>query len=318
MKFLKYLLFLLLIACIGLAFYIAVQPNSFEITKSTTINAPKTVVFNAVADTTAIDRSSFWKTSETLQKGSSYANDSITQTFTSGRINTSDLKWTFQSNPDGSTNVTRTLQADHLSFMTKAKFALFGDNQDELAEQLKTDLENLNQQVIQSMAVFTIAVDGVTDYGGGFYMYKTMSSTGGNKDATMTKQFEEIAEFMNSHNMTASGKPFTIYIEMNPNNGDVIMSNAIPVSENVFVAEDSNVLSGYMERTKALKVTLKGHTTNLNEAWATARKHLVDQNIEASEMSPFEVYTNAHNTLPNPADWITEIYIPIKEITEVL
>ncbi len=318
MKFLKYLLFLLLIACIGLAFYIAVQPNSFKITKSTTINAPKAVVFNAVADTTAIDRSSFWKTSETLQKGSSYANDSITQTFTSGRINTSDLKWTFQSNPDGSTNVTRTLQADHLSFMTKAKFALFGDNQDELAEQLKTDLENLNQQVIESMAVYAITVDGETDYGGGFYMYKTMSSTGGNKGATMTKQFEEIAAFMNSHNMTASGMPFTIYIEMNPDNGDVIMSNAIPVSERVLVAEDSNVLSGYMERTKALKVTLKGNANNLDEAWATARKHLADQNMEASEMSPFEVYTNDHDTLPNPADWITEIYIPIKENTEAL
>ena len=149
-------------------------------------------------------------------------------------------------------------------------------------------------------------------------MDKTISSTGGNKSATMTDQFEEISAFMNSHNMTASGKPFTIYIEMSPNNGDVIMSNAIPVSENVLVAEDSNVLSGYMERTKALKVTLKGNTSNLNEAWATARKYLENQNMETSEMSPFEVYTNDHDTLPNPADWKTEIYIPIKENTEVL
>lgn len=318
MKFLKYLLFLLLIACIGLAFYIAVQPNSFKVTESTTINAPKAVVFKAVADTSNMDRASFWKTSETLQERNSYANDSIIQTFTSGRIKKSDLKWKFQSNPDGATNVSRILQAHHISFMTKAKYALFGNEEDELTEHFKTDLKNLNQQVIESMKVYNITMDGVTDYGGGFYMYKTISSTGGNKSATMTKQFEDVAAFMNIHNITASGKPFTIYIEMSTNNGDVIMSNAIPVSENVLVADDSNVLSGYMDRTNALKVTLTGNTTNLVEAWATARKYLQDQNMEASEMSPFEVYTNDHTALPNPADWITEIYIPIKENTEAL
>lgn len=318
MKFLKYLLFLLLIAFIGMAIYVAVQPNSFEVTQSTTINAPKAVVFEAVADTSDVDRSEFWKTSETLQKGVSHPNDSITQTFTSARIEKSDLKWTFQSNPKGSTNVVRTLNADHLSFTTKAKFAFFGNNKDELAQQFQTDLDKLSKEVIESMAVYTITVDGVTDYGGGFYMYKTISSTSGNKDATMTKQYEEIKAFMDRHNVNASGMPLTIYIEMDPDTGNVIMSNAIPVSERVLVAEDSNVLCGYMERTKALKVTLKGNTTNLKEAWATARKQVQDQNMEASEMSPFEVYKNDHANLPNPADWITEIYIPIKENTDVL
>ncbi|MBJ7879390.1 GyrI-like domain-containing protein [Gelidibacter salicanalis] len=318
MKFLKYLLFLLLIAFIGMAIYVAVQPNSFTISESTTINAPKTVVFKAVDDSIKNDRSSFWKSSETLQTENTHPTDSIIQTYTSGRIKQSDLKWIFQSNRDGSTNVTRTLIADRLSFMTKAKFALFGDNVEELTHQFKTDLENLDSEVIESMSVYTITVDGLTDYGGGFYMYKTISSTGSNKSASMVKQFKEISAFMDRHNVTASGMPMSIYIEMNAENGNVIMSNAIPVSENVLVAENSNVLSGYMERTGAVKVTLKGNYSHVMEAWAAARKHLQDKNLEASEMSPFEVYKNDHASLPNPADWITEIYIPIKENAEAL
>ena len=318
MKFLKYLLFLLLIAFIGMAIYVAVQPNDFEVTETKTINAPKAVIFEIVADSTDTDWSSFWKMSETLQKSVSKDNDSIHQTFTSNRIKNSELKWFFLSNPDGSTTVTRTLDADKLSFMTKAKFAFFGDNEADISDQFKNDLEILDKKVAVSMTAYSIKVDGITDYGGGFYMYKTISSTSSNMIASMTKQHSELLAFMNAHNLTASGMPLTIFIEKDEESGNVIMSNAIPIREKVIVAEDSNILCGFMERTRAVKVTLNGNYTNLNEAWATARKYLKDNNLEASEMSPFEVYKNDPTNIPNPAHWITDIYIPIAEKIETI
>ncbi len=316
MKILKYLLFLLLIAFIGMAIYVAVQPNDFEITETKTIKAPKAVVFEIVSDSTDSDWSSFWKKSETLKKSVSHSNDSINQIFTSNRINNSELKWVFVSNPDGSTSVTRTLDADKLSFMTKAKFALFGDNEDKLSDQFKTDLESLDKKVAVSMTAYTIKVDGITDYGGGFYMYNTISAKSSNMITTMTKQQSDLSTFMNAHNITASGMPLTILIEMDADTGNVIMSNGIPVRERVIVAEDSNILCGYMERTKALKVTLQGNYTNLAEAWATAKAYLKDQDLEASEMSPFMVYKNDETKVPNPAHWIIDIYIPIAEKVE--
>lgn len=300
-----------------MAIYVAVQPNDFEVKETITINAPKAVVFESVSDTTDVDWSSFWKSSETLKKSAVSSTDSINQIFTSDRIKNSELKWNFESNPDGSTTVTRTLDAHHLAFMTKAKFALFGDQEDELSQQFTNDLKNLDKKVAASMAAYTVKVDGITEYGGGFYMYKTISSTASNITASMAKQFDEITALMNTHNIAASGMPFTIYIETNPDNGNVIMSNAIPVSEKILIAENSNILSGYMDRTRALKVTLKGNYTNLKEAWASARKHLENNNLEASGMSPFEVYKNDPTTVPNPAHWITEIYIPITENIEV-
>lgn len=318
MKFLKYLLFLLLIAFIGMAIYVAVQPNDFAVTESKTIHAPKAVVFDIVSDTTDVDWSSFWKSSETLQNGQVNANDSITQHFGSKRIKNSELKWTFKTNDDGSTTVTRTLDAERLAFFTKAKYALFGDPQEELSEQFKADLDNVAVKVAKSMATYSIKIDGVTEYGGGFYMYKTTSSTGSNKSTAMKQQFRDIKTFMDAHQITASGRPFTIYIERSPENGSVIMTNAIPVSDRTIIAEDSSVLNGFMERTTALKVTLKGNTTNLDEAWTTAHQYVHDQNLELSELSPFEVYKNDPVNLPNPADWITEIYIPIKEVEDAL
>src|SRR5690606_8667692 len=106
MKFLKFLLFLLLIAFIGIAIYVAVQPNDFKVSESTIINAPKAVVFDLVSDSTDLDWNSFWKASGILQQTESNPTDSISQVFTSERIKKSELKWRFLSNEDGSTTVT--------------------------------------------------------------------------------------------------------------------------------------------------------------------------------------------------------------------
>ncbi len=81
----------------------------------------------------------------------------------------------------------------------------------------------------------------------------------------------------------------------------------------MIVAEESNILNGYIEKTRAVKVTLKGDYTNLDEAWKAAMTYLKDNNLEQSDQHPFEIYLNDPGDTPNPANYLTEIYIPIKE-----
>ncbi|MBE9489034.1 MAG: GyrI-like domain-containing protein, partial [Bacteroidetes bacterium] len=110
-----------------------------------------------------------------------------------------------------------------------------------------------------------------------------------------------------------NGMPFTIYHDMNMENGTVIMSNAIPVKEKIVVTGDSNILCNYLPKMTVLKATLKGNYSNLSEAWKTTMTYIAENGMEQSEHKPFEIYTNDPGEFPNPADWITEIYIPIKE-----
>lgn len=311
MKALKYILFLLLIAIIGISIYVAVQPNSFEITRSKTIKAQSAVIFDIVTDTSTIDLSSFWKETETLNTISKSPNDSITLAFSSKSIPKSKLIWYFNPDGAGSTEVVRKLVADKLSFMTKAKAVLFKGKKKEMADQLERSLELLDANVIESLEFYDIQVDGITEHGGGFYMYKTTSSTASNISNMMAQQYAEILNFMQDNSISVTGMPFTIYNEMN-RNGSVIMSNAIPVQNQVIVTDDSNILCGYMDRTRVLKTTLKGNYTNLEAAWNTAFQHLKDNGLEQSEDKPFEIYTNDPSDVPNPANWITELYIPLK------
>jgi effector-binding domain-containing protein len=65
---------------------------------------------------------------------------------------------------------------------------------------------------------------------------------------------------------------------------------------------------------KAIKTTLKGNYTNSKEAWETAYKYLIDNKLEqVAGSAAVEVYLTDPMNTPNPADWVTEIYIPIKE-----
>ena len=311
MKFLKYILFLLLIAIIGIAIYIAVQPNSFEVTVNRSIKAPASVIFETISDTSSIDRSSFWKKTETLQTSISVQPLTVQQSFTSKDIPSSELVWQLKANGDGTTQVTRTLQAKKLSFLYKAKSVFSGGSVSEIKQKFEGELKQLDDDVLKSMTVYSIKVDGITEYGGGFYMYKTISSTASNIRNMIAKQNADILNFMQTNAIESNGDPFTIYNLMN-DDGSVIMSDAIPVQNKITVAEDSNILCGYMDRTRVLKTTLKGDYSNLGDAWSTAKQYVKDHNLELSELPVFEIYTKDSSVSENPANWITELYIPLK------
>lgn len=311
MKSLKYIIFLLLIAFIGMSIYVAVQPNSFEVSKTKIIKAPASVLFESIKDTTSTDRSSFWKENEQLKSSSYNPPISIQQSYTSSEIANSELSWNLKPNGDGTTNITKSLSATNLSFLFKAKTIFSGGMEKDIANQLEKDLEKLEADVLKSMEVYTINVDGITEYGGGFYMYMTTSSTASNINNMKAQQTAEILNFLQDNAIEATGHPFTIYNEMN-DNGSVIMTNAIPVQNKITVAEESNILCGYMDRTKVLKTTLQGNYTNLNEAWKTTMTYIKDKGLETSDVHPFEIYTNDPSEVPNPANWTTELYIPLK------
>ncbi|MEP3837067.1 MAG: GyrI-like domain-containing protein [Algibacter sp.] len=339
MKAAKYILFLFLIAIIGLAIYIAVQPNSFEVSRTRTINAPAAVVYNNVIDfknweawsswaeadpdmtitlaeqTKGVNGSYSWEDKDgigTLKTTQTVVNNSIHQQMQFADFPSSDISWHFEPNKNGTTDVTWKISGKDLPFGFKAFTTFMGGMEKQIAPHYERSLEKLDSIVQESMKVYTINIDDITEYGGGFYLYKTTSASSANISRIIGKQFGEIMTYMAQNNIVTTGMPFTIYNEMNSENGSVIMSNAIPVRDRVTVDDSSEVLCGYIPKTTVLKTTLKGNYTNLPEAWEATMEYLVAKNLEQSDLKPFEIYTNDPGNFPNPADWITEIYIPIK------
>lgn len=340
MKSLKYLLFLLLILVIGFSIYVAVQPNSFKVTRTRTIKAPSAVIYNNVIDFKNWEAWVAWVendpstiitlTDKTKDVGGSYSwedkdgigtmktidatpNTSIEQELQFDDFHPSKVNWTFTQNEDNSTDVTWDISSEDLPFMFKAFNAVMGGMEKQIGPNFERGLEKLDSIVIRNMKAYKIEINGVAEYGGGFYLYKTTNATNSNISQVMGQQYGSISMFMGQNNIGFAGMPFTIYHDMNMENGSVIMSNAIPVNEKIVITGDSDILCDYMPKLSALKTVLRGNYTNLSEAWETTMKYIADNNIEQSDIKPFEIYTNDPGQFPNPADWITEIYIPIKK-----
>lgn len=342
MKILKYVFFLLLIVFIGGVIYFATKDGNYQIESSQVVDAPVEVVFKKVNELKSWEQWGPWKREDstivfnfpekTVGEGGSFSWDgkdwdgSITTTnvIPNSTINQdmnsktptitrdSDMYWKFEKEANG-TKVTWGLKGEH-GLKDKAFLALSRkDFRGNMQNLLTQGLNGLDATVVNDLKVYTITQDGVTQYGGGFYMY---SSTATKLDALSSKTEQiipKVRSYMQDNNINASGDPMTIYNTYDPENNSAIISSAIPTSTRVIVPQDSDVLSGFMPAQTVVKTTLKGNYKNLQEAWAKANDYLSENDYERQEDSPtFEIYLKGPAEEPNPAEWVTELYIPIK------
>ena len=343
MKFLKYLFFLLLIVAIGAAVYIATIDGDYQVEDSLVINAPAEMLYSEVNELTSWEVWGPWKEQDpnivmsfpekTSGVGASYSwkgetapdgsietvdvipNKSIDQKITFDTPlgeSMSDIYWTFET-VDGGTKVTWGMKGSQ-SFQDKAFWATQDSTYSQMLRPMfPKGLKNLEKLVEEKMSSYSVNVDGITQHSGGFYMYNTTASALTDVGEKMGKMIPQVYSYMQTNNIPMTGSPMTIYEQWDMTNGTTIFSSAIPTSSKVITPSGSPVLCGFMPSQKVVKTTLKGDFKNLQEAWAAANKYITDNELEKNEASKdFEVYTTDPTTVPNPANWVTEIYIPIK------
>lgn len=344
MKILKYLFFLFLIVIIAGAIYIATKDGDYRFEETVVVNAPVPVVFNEVNNFTNWETWGPWRletedvvvdykettrgegaglnwTSDEVGDGSITTtkvipNSAIEQsvihkpTFAESH---SDMYWKFEE-VEERTLVTLGLKGSQ-SFREKLAFA-FTDNT--IIQMMKPNftkgLQELKIAIQDKMSAYSINIDGVTTHGGGFYMYSTTATKINQIPVRMPQLLIEVRQYMESNNISMQGDPFVLYNNWDGQNNSAIYSVGIFTPSLVITPSESTVLNGMMPVKRVIKTTLKGDHKNLVEAWEKAYAYMEDNNIAPDEESQaFEVYKTDPVTTLNPANWITEIFIPIKE-----
>lgn len=339
MKAFKYILFLILILIIGLAIYVAVQPNSFKVERSKTINAPAAVVYNNVIDFKNWEAWSSWveekpETIITLSEvtkgvGGSYSwededgvgtmktvdtkvNSSIAQIMQFADFPENDINWSLIPNEDGSTNVTWTIEGKDMPFMFKAYTTAMGGMEKLIGPHYERGLDLLDSVLVADMKRYSVSIEGITQHSGGFYLYNTTSCKIDNFKDKMQEMFPKIGGYAIANNIKMAGSPFVLYHKWDEANNAVMFSCAVPTSSR-FETTDPDVLTGQLESFKAVKTVLNGDYENLKEAWDKTMSYIQTYNLEFAQGGPMiESYLTDPMETPNPADWITEIFIAVK------
>jgi effector-binding domain-containing protein/uncharacterized protein YndB with AHSA1/START domain len=346
MKLLKYLFFLILIVVIGGAIYFGTQDGSYAVAESKLMNTPASLIFTNVndfknwqtwgpwmakdpdikityAEKTSGEGGSYSWTSNDMEVGDGsmttikvVPNKKIEQTIT---FNTqigeskSDVSWNFESteNP-AETKVTWAMKGEQ-SLLEKV-FMAFSDDDLEagISEMFQQGLASLDTVVTKEMKIYSINSDGISEYGGGYYMYNTTAAKTEEVGLKMRPLMGQVMSFMQQQNIQMAGAPFTIYNIVNELENSVIFSAAIPVKEKINTPAGSPVLNSYMPPVTAVKLTLKGNYKNLPETYMQGQQYLIENGYKPHPSAKmFEVYLTNPEEVPNPAAWITEVYIPI-------
>jgi len=336
MKSLKYIFFLLLIIIIGTSVYIATLDGRYNFKQTRVMKVPVEMVYNNVNNfknwknwgpwyetdstivasypeiTSGVGASYSW----TGNEGNGYMktttlilNKEIIQQIDFGSETTPEIYWDFEKVEDG-TKVTWGMRGEN-TFEEKAYWIFNGGIQKNMNPMFERGLELLEQQLLKEMDKHSIAYKGVVDYGGGYYLYLTTSCRNEDTATKIKEMFPEIIKYMSDHQIESHGKPFTLNHQMDSINNTVIFSTCIPVKERI--ETDGNVLTGFLAPQKTFKSVFKGDYKFLPETWPKIYKTLGEESYTPIEKGfSFEIYTIDPTQSPNPAEWLTEIYVPIE------
>lgn len=342
MKIIKYLLFLILILFIAGSIYVATKEGDYSVESSRTINAPATLLYQEIADLSNWKTWDGWREQEginlDLSENTSGEGAQISweaENMRDGMITTTsvvpnrkmeqqlvmktsvgeangNIIWTLEP-ADGQTIVTWSLTGSQ-SFKEKLAFTLQDKDLPEIFQPIfEESLQDLEENVIRKMEEYSINVDGVTEHGGGYYMYTTTAAKLEEVNSRASGMIEQVRIFMEKNNIPISGNGLVIYNQRDERNGTTIFSAAVPTTSQVITPTGSEVLNGYLQPQKAVKTTLKGHRKNAAQAWEKTYRYIEENQLKVKQQGqPFEIYLTNPAEIDNPAKWITEIYIPVE------
>ncbi|HET8886171.1 MAG TPA: GyrI-like domain-containing protein [Salinimicrobium sp.] len=342
MKILKYLFFLILIFIIAASIFVATKEGSYKVEKEIFIEAPKEYLFSQVNDYGNWQKWGPWTSGEEAKMSSSGKN--------SGEG--ANISWRNNEKGDGSITTTeivpnekivQKIKLDHnfgtsegsliwnfsevkngtlvsleiigeMDFKEKMHWEWNSNSVKDFFDPLLSEsLSEYKTAIDEQMMAYRIKVHGKTEYGGGYFIYSSISAKQQNVQAKFNEIYPQINSFMNTNNISDNGSPFILYHDWNDENGTALFSICIPTPTKVVTAFDSNFLSGFMPAQTVVRTTLKGSRKNLPAAWDATFKYIQENGLELKpNFQPFEVYINTEAEEKVPANLITEIYIPVE------
>lgn len=347
MKILKYLILLLLLVALGTAAYVALLDSSFEYEESIEAKAPRSLLFDQVDNlknwenwlTREIGTAELsfpektkgenahveWKVKDHKISGKLTTVSVIQNSFieqkavAKGRIGKASyqLLWNFEEEND-TTTVSLEVKGKH-NFWGKARNLIQDDVNFINRLRTRTDLglHRMRKKVLNEMKVYTVNIDGVKNAAPQSYLYISQASKNDPQSLWVIQQkaLAVLHQSMSAQEVKPSSDPLMIYNTIDRENKNVIVSIGYPVEEeNEYEDPENKILLGSLPAQKLVKGSLKGNYSNNGELWEAMVAYFKENELVLDDKSPiYEVLKITSEDSKNPADWLTELYFPIKE-----
>lgn len=343
MKVIKYLIYLILLLVIGGAILISTDKGEYNLTKEITLNAPKEMVYDELKNwehwkswhkrwtddkTTSLDSQGsnlVWASNNKMyEKGEATFTKNIPhQTLEFDTDIKTSLGSMTQHNKINLTEVGELSTAVKwesnitLSFWQKLAVRLGkGDKYIHSETDLFiSSLIGLDSILAEKMNVYNVEVLGLTTLPERNYIHTATASNNENFIATARKKIDELYNYTKEYGIPINGEPIVIIHKRENNNQNFLFSVALPLPDGYELKLDNpEIVIGVYESQSTLKTSLKGNYNYWENALETGLEYAKHQRLEYSLEEGIVLKWINYKDLPvNPANWITELYIPAYE-----
>jgi effector-binding domain-containing protein len=336
MKTLKYILILIAIFLIGSSIYVALLDGNYDIKQTKKMDIASEIIFENINDFKNWQHWGPWYESDptivaafpekTSGVGASYnwtgkdgngsmktisliQNKELIQQIDFETGSKPEVYWTLNELENG-TEVTWGMRGKN-SFAEKAFWWFQGGIEKNMKPMYGRGLELLEEHLTKEMEKYSINYKGIVEHGGGYYISQTITCLNEECPEKMIEMFQNIEDYMTANQLTSSGKPFTLNHSIDFENNTTIFSTCVPLREKIETSYEFEI--NYLKPQKTFKINFNGSYKFLPDSWPEFYKTLVEQGFTPIKKGySFEIYTVSPNDTPNPANWLTEIYIPIQ------
>lgn len=348
MKVVKYIVYLIILLAIGGAILISTDKGEFTIINTKTVQAPKSMVYDALKNwdtwgewhkrwtedpTTSLSSNEEvleWASNNKIyKKGIATFSKKIPYktlefdteieagTGTLTQFNTINLKelGEFQTEVTWETEI-------KLSFWPKLEMRLGRGSHylNSETELFISSLSTLDSLLNDRMNQHNSEVMGITLLPERNYIHVATASNKDNFIATARKKIKRLYDYTERYGIPVKGAPIVIIHKRENNNRNYLFSVALPLpDEYALNLEDPEIVIGAFEARSALKTSLKGNYKYWEETLDLGVNYLEQQGFDVPlEEGIILKWTNYKDLPVNPAEWLTEIYIPAYESETLL
>ena len=338
MRILKYILLLILLILLAFSVYLSTKEGSFSVTKSKVINIDKSALFQYVNDyqnwesfcglddkemkinypknTIGVGGSFSWSGTDgegVVKTIYLKENDSIAQ-----KVNwngeSGDAYITFKDTIGG-TKVTMNSSGE-LDFMGKLQSLFYGGFEKKLGADFENNLATLDKVLRKEISTYSIDLNGIVEVLPQKYLKRKGESKVSDFYSVLQKSLPMLHNFVSDNKIKTNNQKFVVFDTYDVAKNKTVFSIATTLKEIIYTTPESEFTVDSIQPHQALKIVLKGDYSHSKEAWDKGFDYLKKNNLDQNFNGAFrEVYVKNRADVKQPSQWLTEIYIPVKQQT---
>lgn len=173
-------------------------------------------------------------------------------------------------------------------------------------------LSDLDSILNDKMNLHNSEIIGLTTLAEQNYIHMATASNQTNFISTARKKIKRLYDYTERYGIPVKGAPIVVIHKRENNNQNYLFSVALPLpDEYALNLEDPEIVIGIFDSRSTLKTSLKGNYKYWEETLDLGIKYLAQQGFDTTLREGIILKWTNYMDLPvNPAEWLTEIYIP--------